>query len=70
MNYSKWKTEQAKCESCRHGLVEDDPQQDIPGTILRCDLFRLSTYSRRRMFALYAREEDKCGGDARLWEPK
>jgi hypothetical protein len=53
-------------ESCRHSFVENDPQQEIPGTILRCGWASIQW----PMFALYAREEDKCGKEATLWEPK
>jgi hypothetical protein len=71
MNYAEWRNERAKCESCRHSLVENDPQQPTPGTILRCEMFGNARVSSRwRMFAIYAREDDKCGKEARLWEPK
>lgn len=69
LNYSQWATERHKCESCRHILVESDPKQDKPRTILRCALWPSLGRGKRRIYAIYAREEDRCGLEGRSWEP-
>lgn len=61
MNFEQWKTERDKCISCRHHIIHDDPGQDKPGTILRCQKFKQRGRT-GMMYCIDARsEEDKCG---------
>jgi hypothetical protein len=60
MDFKTWTIEKHKCLTCQHVAIRDDPQQDKPGTIIMC--FYYVSY------AIDAREEDKCGLEARKWE--
>lgn len=66
MNYQTWQKERLKCEQCKHSRREDDPKQDKPGTIMRCELF----LSGRGMnaYCIDARSDERCGVEAVRFE--
>jgi hypothetical protein len=53
---------------CKHVLIQDDPDQDKPATILRCSKHGQKGRG-KWMFCIDAREE-KCGLEAKDWEPQ
>ncbi len=68
MNFEQWKTERAKCLACKHHRQIDDPGQDKPGTILRCQKFKQRGRS-GMLYCIDARaEEDKCGFEGKGYE--
>lgn len=64
-----WTTAREQCARCANCLIQDDPKQDKPGTIMRCTALPVRGRG-KFLYCIEARDGGKCGHDATLFKAK